>query len=192
VPPLAAGSALVGLLVAFGPLPLLYAARPDDLMGESELQTEYASPRPLRAEEIPSFYRRLAAEPDAFAIAEVVQPDAWYLTRLERYQRIHQKDLVFGFVRPSASEPAAFASWPFGPGFRFQRFVDLGDAASLAARQVRYAIVHKDLHEEIPWRSDNPPPFVPETEPIVRALSERFGPPVFDGRRVAVFRVDAR
>jgi len=184
-----AGLVLCAALLALGPLPRIESHRYDNFTNHAELQHRYTEPAPLPDSEIAPFYRMLASEPGEFSIVEVPWVSAWLRNRFRRYQLVHHREVLIGFVRPSRS-PASVDEWPFGGFFRFRRFVDLGDAqtlASFAQRGVRYVVVHKDLNAEM--RHDPfPPSVLPELEPLLERLHSQFGAPVYEDAALSVFR----
>lgn len=188
LPALATATALA-LALALGPLPRVYQA-PANFTNHAEYQFTYRSFPWAPAEIVPAFYCQLARDPDPYSILEAPWYYYWHANRFHRYQRIHHKDVYVGFTRPPPGWDATINRWPFGGPYAFDRFVDLDDPAALAAKPVRYVVVHKQLPVEMPSRTMAPGERGFEVAGLLAALRERHGDPVFEDEWIAAFRVD--
>jgi hypothetical protein len=185
--PALVGSAFTIALVAGGPLPALYAEQPDNFMNHANRQYSYRPQKPLPEREVPAFYRQLANEPGAFGIVETPWFHQWHSNRLDRYQRIHGKEVLIGFL-PATPGRDWFPQRPFGEGLRFRLFVDLARPEALDGRAVRYLVVHKDLEQEM-GSAYLPKRPMPELAPHLAEFTRRFGAPIYEDERIVAFRV---
>lgn len=135
----------------------------------------------------PSFYDRLAALPrGALTIVEAPGYVPWANNPYPWYQQVHRQRMLIGFVgsqsggwRPGELEPAR-------PGFRFRNAVHLADRAGLRERGVRYVILHRRLHEEMP---KGPRREAVNLEAWVGRYRDEYGPPVYEDEWLTVFDV---
>jgi hypothetical protein len=182
-----AAGALLWLYLS-GPLPSSHR-RPNNFTNHPELVPDGFPRVPLRAEEVPDFYRDLAGDPDRFSIIEAPWFHHWQGTPFQRLQRVHGKEVLIGFPRPTGV-PSIY-DFPFRrPLLRFRHYVDLEDRQSVVASGARYLILHADLASEVgPVASRGER--APDVSRVDALCRDWFGPPVFVDERIVAFDLRA-
>jgi hypothetical protein len=171
--PAGIGIACCAALYFGGPIPGVFDSA-GSFSNHARLGRLYSSEKDSPRLPVPDFYRRLAAEPGDFEIVEA----PWYWARPRpyyEYQRIHGKPVLVGQVgklvkrRPRQDLPLR------NPKLDFSRYVDVSDLSALAARRVRYVILHRDSKIEM--------------APVIRHYRRNVGPAVYQDEKLVVFRL---
>ena len=140
----------------------------------------------------PAIYHRLAEEPGRFALLEVPYVYFYSVYPYDDYQQVHHRDMYLGFIntltRPNYDSEIKLST----PGFYFRMFVNLDDRAGLAARGIKYIILHFDLIEEVGrsrvWTYGMH--FKPMDMSVPREYLESvYGPPVYQDKALALYRI---
>jgi len=138
-------------------------------------------PFPVAGESIPDFYRKIAAEPEDYAILDLPM-DAGGSTgtsnRAMYYQMIHGHKIVGGFIHrfpPGTAELTRLMSQlayrPSGEDIVTYPPSEEG-LATLSRLGVRYIVVHK---------------FSPQAADIAASLQQSLGQPLFEDEQITVF-----
>jgi hypothetical protein len=215
------------LLVVFGPLRDVYAS-PNNFTNHSAYQGSYDPPDDSRSdarhvypgyrvvrEDVPAFYRDLAAKPGDGTIVEYPLDISNYNNLFWFYQRIHRKEVVVGYC-PDASILGHRAELPPGsegaaPRFGFlsadqilshvadrsklgfRNMVDVTDTAAVARSGAEYLVLHKyvmALRFLPDGKTDSVPVYYKSVPAIAVLYNRAYGPPAWEDRSIICFRIE--
>ena len=186
---------LVVLLLSAGPLPATYY-HPNNWTNHAIFQYSYAASHPysinrlLQPAEMPAFYRKLGQEePGSITIVEAPWYYQWGINNLPYYQRVHGQHTRIGFIDPSP-HPTRLGELPLDrTGLEFRNFVHLADRGGLREGGVQFAILHKDLQEEIKRVPVTEVLEEPDVSSWIEKYRDWFGDPVYEDALIVVFAV---
>jgi predicted membrane-bound mannosyltransferase len=197
-------AAIVLAFVAWSPVTNLLAPenavyfRPNAWTNHALYQYQYAEEdreiwrqAVIQPARISSFYSRLAQAPAdahgrAWRIVEAPWCLEWSASPFVIYQKQHRWPMAIGFVHePGEPPPYGELPWP-DARLRFRNFVELADFEGLAARDIAYVVLHKNLAAEIPHAIATA---VPELNRTLARYTEHFGRPCFEDEDLIVFDV---
>ena len=183
--------ALGSALFVDGPLPG-ELARPNDFTNHAWHQYYYDAESRAglvdywgrHRQQLPPFYLQLAElEPGSVHLLETPWFYSWHRIKLREAQAVHHQHVAVGFLGRDLNLGNEL---PLGGEFRFRTFVDVGDYDEIVRRGFDYVVFHNDLTRELK-----------KSAPLVHIrlgthLEEyraRFGPPVYEDKRLTVFAV---
>ena len=139
---------------------------------------------------MPAFYRKLGQEePGSITIVEAPWYYQWGINNLPYYQRVHGQHTRIGFIDPSP-HPTRLGELPLDrTGLEFRNFVHLADRGGLREGGVRFAILHKDLQEEIKRVPVTEVLEEPDVSSWIEKYRDWFGDPVYEDALIVVFAV---
>jgi hypothetical protein len=176
---------------ASGPLPWTHR-RPNAWTNHGAFQFDYDFEsndywRLTMPTRIPRFYSELAALPGgSVVIAEAPFHIEWHKNNYVFYQMLHHQHEVVADVNELTTHASpAFRS--DDPRVRFENVLPLTDLSRLAARGVRYLVLHRDLSREI---SDWEEPPGTDMAPVIRYLQLQCGAPIERDDLIVVFDLE--
>ena len=180
------GSILVAALYFKGPLPGTYYV-PNNFTNHNDFQISYWGFWTTKIAGVSQFYKKLGEDSGDFEIVEAPWNFHWGLTIFHHYQKVHKKLVRIGFVGKLVERYTASEFNLNDPNLDFQRYVDLQQPETFREKNIRYVILHKDLHSEVGDEFKTPNN---EVERIVELYQESFGPPLFEDETIVVFSVN--
>jgi hypothetical protein len=186
---------LLGIaLFSLGPLPHIYRY-PNNWTNHGLFQYSYDLTDNVfhyrlitKPREIPEFYRDLGKHPSgSLKILEAPWYYEWHNNPFPHFQQLHRQQILIGFVddperwsRPGEYPPTLYR-------MRFSNFVHLSQHDEIIARGVNYAVLHKNLANEVLNR--------PNIEPVdmsswIAAYESIYGEPCFEDSTIVAFKID--